>query len=82
MKTPEQHQTSRSCGFIVGFKQIMYIGFHAHLTYFRNSCFHCFEQVNAICQRHQKLKKYRCMVFVISLSFLPIPSSHPPPLVL
>ena len=36
MKTPKQHQ-SRSCAFIVGFEQILYIDFHAYLTYFRNS---------------------------------------------
>ena len=43
--------------FIAGFRQILCIGFHAYLTYFRNSCFHCFEQVNAICEGYQNWKK-------------------------
>ena len=56
MKTLEQHQ-SCYCVFIVGFQQIWYIGFHAYLTYFRNSCLHCFDQVIAIWEGYQKLKK-------------------------
>ena len=57
MKVPEQYQ-SHCCGaFIADFEQILYNGFHAYLTCFRHSCFHCFEQVNAIWEGYQKLKK-------------------------
>ena len=35
-----EHQSNRFCAFI---ERILYIGFHAYLTYFTNSCFHCFE---------------------------------------
>ena len=55
IKTAEQHQLHRSCAFIVD--QILYIGFHAYLTFFTNSYFHCFEQVKAIWEGFQKLKK-------------------------
>ena len=55
MKTPEQHQSPRSCAFIVGFQQTLVL--HAYLTYFRNSGFTCFEQVNNIWEWYQKLKK-------------------------
>ena len=37
-----------SCAFIFDFEKILFIGFHAYLTYFANSCFHCFEKVNTI----------------------------------
>ena len=57
MKAPEQNQSFRSCAFIVDFEQILSIGFHAYLTYFANSFFHCFEQVTAIWEGYQKLKK-------------------------
>ena len=57
MTTPEQHLSCCSSAFIVGFEQILYIGFHAYLIYFRNSCLHCFEQVNAVWEGYQKLKK-------------------------
>ena len=57
MKTPKQHQSPRSCAFIVGFQQILYNGIHTYLKYFRKSCFHCFKQVNAIREWYQKLKK-------------------------
>ena len=57
MKTPEQHQSRRSCAFIVGLEQIFYVGFHSYLTHFRNSFFDCFEQVNAIWEGYQKFKK-------------------------
>ena len=50
-------KATSSWAFIVDFKQIFFIGFHAYLTYFTNSCFHCFEQVNTIWKRFQKLKK-------------------------
>ena len=55
MKTPEQHQSCYSA-FIAGFQQIRYIGFHVYLTHFRNSCFHCFEQVIATWEGYLKLK--------------------------
>ena len=55
IKTAEQHQLHRSCAFIVD--QILYVGFHAYLTFFTNSYFHCFEQVKAIWEGFQKLKK-------------------------
>ena len=35
----------------------LYIGLYAHLTYFRNSCFHCFKQINAMWEWYQKLEK-------------------------
>ena len=54
IKTPEQHHSRHSCAFIV--YQILYIGFHAYLTYFTNSCFHYFEQVNTLWGWFQKLK--------------------------
>ena len=59
MKTPEQYQSPCYCAFIVGFQQILYIHIHvyAYLTYFRNSCFHFFEQGNATWEWYQKLKK-------------------------
>ena len=52
---PEQHHSRRPCALIVD--QTLYIGFHAYLTNFQNSCFHYFEQVNAIWEGFQKLKK-------------------------
>ena len=55
IKTPEQHHSRRSCVFFVD--QILYIGFYAYLTYFKNSCFHCFKQVKVIWEGFQKLKK-------------------------
>ena len=57
IKAPEQHHSRRSCAFIGAFEQIFYIDFHAYLTYFTKSCFHCFEQVNSIWEWFQKLKK-------------------------
>ena len=54
IKTPEQHHPRHSCALIV--HQILYIGFHAYLTYSTNSCFHCFEQVSNFWGWFQKLK--------------------------
>ena len=54
IKTPEQHHSRCPCAFIAD--QILYTGFHACLTYFTNSSFHCFEQVNGIWEGFQKWK--------------------------
>ena len=59
MKTPGQHRSRCSSAFIVGFEQILNIGFHAYLTYFRSSYLHYFQQVNATWEGYQKLKKNR-----------------------
>ena len=53
MKTPGQHQSRCSSAFIVGFEQILCIGFHAYLTYFRISYLHYFQQVNATWEGHK-----------------------------
>ena len=45
IKTSEQQLLCCPCAFIVDFEQILSIGFYAYLTYFTNTCFHCFEQV-------------------------------------
>ena len=58
------HQSPCSCAFIVGFQQILYIGFHAYLTYFRNQCFHCFKQNKRYLRMVSKIGKNRCMVSV------------------
>ena len=55
IKSPEQHHSRRPCAYIVD--QILYIRFDAHLTYFTNSCFHCFEEVNAIWEGFQNFIK-------------------------
>ena len=57
MEMPELHQPPCSGSFFVGFQQILYIGFHAYLTYFKSSCFHYFKQINAMWELYQKLEK-------------------------
>ena len=63
MKTAEQQQ-SRSSAFIVDFEQILYLDFHGYLTYSRNSCFPCFEEVNTIWDGYQKLKKIDGLIHI------------------
>ena len=66
---------TRSCAFIVGFQQILYIGFHAYSTYCRNLCFHYFEQVNATWEGYEQFKN-------INVWFLPPIPDSPPPIIM